>query len=429
MTREIRVVVFLLLTFCLAAQCSEVEQSKPPKPWSLDDCIKAALENQVDLQIALNQVVRARAQYSKARSSYFPQVRVENIAFTGGNTEGVLNQTTTGTAVSVQQNLFDGGLREASIAIASNNLRASEAQRKRFEQTVVYNVTRAYFELLRAKRLAEVAQKNVEYNKALFNQVQDMVDKGEAAAVDLLPVKAQLANAKLNLLSAKNQVRTAAIELQNQIGFAPRADFEVAEPAEPIDFQLQSLDSYVSLALRARTDIQQSIAVLHAACAQRTSARIVLYPRPFVTAEYQRRVSGGYTNSASQIIGGFVLDLFDGGANRAAYREAEAVFNNAQLEAAQIERDIRAEVEEAYLNLTSARERLTASAVSLEAAVENYEAQKERYAQGSGTTLDMLNAEVQLVTAQAGQVEAQYDYYVAIAQIKYATGTIWGGTK
>ncbi|MDH7601362.1 MAG: TolC family protein [Armatimonadota bacterium] len=427
MTPKFRSTAFLLLCICLSVQCSQAQQGETNKRWSLEECINSALQNQVDVLIARNQVIRAQAQYSKALSNYFPQVRVENIAFTGGSASGVLSQTTTGTAVSVAQNLFDGGLREASVSAARYGVRSSEAQRKRVEQTIVYNVTRAYFELLRAKRLAEVARKNVEYNEALFSQVQAMVEKGEAAAVDLLPVKAQLANARVSLVAAENQVRTAAIELQNQMGFAPRSDFDVAEPTAPVEFQVQSLDAYISAALQIRPDVLQRAADLQAARAQRTSARISLYPRPYVTAEYQHRVSGGYRESASQIIGGFVFDVFNGGANQAAYREAEIQFRNAQLEAQQIEKDIRAEVEEAYLNLTSAKERLVASEVSLEAATENYEAQKERYAQGSGTTLDMLNAEVQLVTAQTGQVQAQYDYYVAIAQLKYATGTIWGG--
>ena len=124
----------------------------------------------------------------------------------------------------------------------------------------------------------------------------------------------------------------------------------------------------------------------------------------------------------TQVFGGIVFDIFNGSANRAAYREARAGEANSEAQERQIARDIRAQVEEAYLNLTNARERMAASDVSLEAANNNYLAQKERYAQELGTTLDLLNAEVQVVTAQSDEVQARYDYYIAIAQMDYAVG-------
>jgi outer membrane protein TolC len=88
----------------------------------------------------------------------------------------------------------------------------------------------------------------------------------------------------------------------------------------------------------------------------------------------------------------------------------------------QILKDIHLQVEEAYLNLNNARERMSASIVSLEASNKNYQVQQERYAQGLSTALDLLNAEVQAVTSQNDDVQARYDYYIALAQMEYAVG-------
>lgn len=422
--------LFALICTLMSLCCKPISAgaTTDKRSWTLEECIRVGLENRADVLTFRNNLASAQSRERKALSEYFPQVSVENNAFTAGSAKGVLTQATTGTAVSVRQNIFDGGFREANVSSVRHAVKASSAELKRVEQTAVYDITRAYFELLRAKRLAEVAQKSVEYNQALRDQVQAMIDEKLAAPVDLLPVEAQLANARVSLLTAQNQVRTAAIQLQNRLGLAPMSGFDVVEPSEWPEMELQPLEYYVARALNTRPDIESRQASLNAARAGVRSARISLYPRPVVTAEYQHRVFGGYTSSSSQIIGGFVFDLFDGGANLASYREAEIARVNAEIELAQVEKDIRAEVEEAYLNLTSARERLAASSVSVEAARKNYEAQKERYAQGLGTTLDMLNAEVQLVTAQTNEVQAQYDYYVAIAQMKHATGTIWGGS-
>ncbi|MGQ9456075.1 MAG: TolC family protein [Armatimonadota bacterium] len=427
----IRSLILFALICTLAPLCCKpisAGATTDKRLWTLEECIRAGLENRADILTCWNNLALAQSRERKVLSEYFPRVSVENNAFTVGSVKGVLTQATTGTAISVRQNIFDGGFREASVSSVRHSVKASSAELRRIEQTAVYDITRSYFELLRAKRLTEVALRSVEYSQALRDQVQAMIDEKLAAPVDLLAVEAHLANARVSLLVAQNQVRVASIQLQNQMGLAPVSGFDVVEPSEWPKIELQPLDFYIARALNTRPDIEPRRAGLNVARAGVRSARISLYPRPVVTAEYQHRVFGGYTSSSSQIIGGFVFDLFDGGANLASYREAEIAHVNAGIGLVQVEKDIRAEVEEAYLNLTNARERLEASAVSVEAARKNYEVQKEMYAQGLGTTLDMLNAEVQLVTAQTSEVQAQYDYYVAIAQMKHAVGTICGGS-
>ena len=418
-----RIVPVVILIGCLSATALAAYDAKQAEPWSLQDCIRAALENQVDVLTARNNVLVARSRFVRAASDYFPQLSLQNNAFTIGSTSGVLSRTSTGTALTVTQNIFDGGLREAGVLSARYLVKANQAGLTRTEQTVVFAVTSAYYELLRARHLAEVARKNVQYNEELRKQVEAMAGEGEAAKIDILPVEAQLAAARVNLLSAENAVRTADVRLQNAMGLAPQPGFDIREDKLSADYGIRPLDVYMQSALKNRPDVAQREASAGSARAELRSARLALYPRPVITGEYQHRVYGGLTSSSAQVIGGFVFDIFNGGANLAACREAQAARDNAELQLRQAERDIRAQVEEAYLNLTNAAERVSAAAVSLKAAEANYEAQKSRYGQGLGTPLDLLNAEVQLVTAQTNEVQARYDYYTAVAQMNYATGS------
>jgi TolC family type I secretion outer membrane protein len=408
--------LILLPSFCLPA-----EELKQPGPLSLQECIAIALNNNIDVLTAQNDVVAAKSRSTKAKSSYFPQLSVQNNLFSFGS-DGVLNKTTTGTALSVNQNIYDGGLREANIQGARYGVIQNQTGLTRTTQTVVFNVTQAYYEMLRARQLAEVAQSNVNYNEGLREQVKTRVDLGDAANVDILPVEAQLASAQVALLSAQNSVRTSAIQLQNVMGVSPESDFDIQEINDPPTAEVEQLDNYMGSALKSRPDILQSQAGVGAAKAAVKSSRIPLYPYPSISGQYQRGLAGGFNTSGTQIVGGINFNIFDGKANRAAYREAQANRANAELQAQQIGRTIHLQVEEAYLNLTNAKERMAVSAVSLDAATKNYEVQKERYAQGLGIMLDMLNAEVQVVNAQADVVQARYDYYIALAQMDYAVG-------
>lgn len=426
--RVCRICLSLLLIF--TGVCSAVvaaDQAQKSGPLSLSDCISIALSHNTDVLTAKNNVTAAKNRSASAISEYLPQISIQNNAFVWG-AESVLSTTTTGTAFNVTQSIFDGGVREANVQSARYGVKQYNAGLSRTQQQVVYSVSNAYYELLRARHLAEVAEANVTYNEGLRDQILACAEEGEAAKVDVLPIEAQLASARVSLLSAKNTVRTSAIDLENLIGLDIDSSFDVQDVEDMPNVEIKPLGEYLTSALKARPDILQAQAATGASKASVRSARIALYPRPIISANYQREIQGGFTNSSTQMVGGITFDLFNGGANRAAYREAKANQANAKLQEQQTIRDICSDVEQAHLNLTSAKERMAASALSLEAATSNYEAQKERYSQGLGTTLDLLNAEVQLITAKSDDVQARYDYLIAIAQIDYATGE-QGGVK
>ncbi|MEN6372930.1 MAG: TolC family protein [Armatimonadota bacterium] len=419
--RIVRSLLCLTALLAVSTFCNAAEEVQKNKALSLEECIEIAMRGNVDVLTAKNNVTAAKNRSVSAKSDYLPQMSVQNNAFTWGS-DGVLNKTTTGTALTVSQNIFDGGLREANVQSAKYGMTQNTAKLTRTVQTVDYNVSKSYYEVLRARHLAGVAEANVNYNKGLLDQVQARAEVGAAAKIDILPIEAQLASARVSLLSAQNTVRTSAIQLQNIMGLTSQPGFDIAEVDETPAADSMPLDEYVATALKSRPDILENQAAIGSAKALVKSAKISLYPRPAVTAEYQRQVSGGFTTGGTQVVGGIVYNIFNGGANRAAYKEAKANQANAELQEEQMGRDIRSEVEEAYYNLTNAQERVTASALSLKAADNNYQAQKERYSQGLGTTLDLLNAEVQFVTAQSDDVQARYDYYIAVAQMEYAVG-------
>ena len=415
------VCTFIAGLLCMTGVAALAEEAQPTGPLTLQQCLDLAMSNQIDVITSRNNVLIAQGRSAEALSQYLPQLSIQNNAFQWG-TQSVLSKVTTGTALNISQNVFDGGLREASNTAARYGVTENRAGLTRTVQTVTFNVTTAYYDALRAKHLAEVDESNVTYSEELRKQVEARIEQGDAAQVDLLPVEAQLANARVSLLTARNLVRTSALQLQIAIGLSPQAGFDIAEVEGVPSPEVGALQLNVSSALIARPDILQSKATAGAARATLKAARLNLSPRPVITGQYQKAMQGGFTTSGGQVVGGIVFDLFNGGANRAAYREAKAGQANAIVRQQQTVKDIQAQVEEAYLNLTGGKDRLAAGDLSLAATKANYDAQKERYSEGVATLLDTLNAQLQLVTAQTNAVQARYDYLTAIAQMDYAVG-------
>lgn len=417
--RFIRVLLAPAVIWAVAVLPAIAQEAKAGTPLTLQQCLEIARANQVDVKVAENSVTAAESRSTQAKAAYVPQVSVQNNAFSSGS--GVLMQRKTGTAITATQNIFDGGLREARVAGARHGVTQSEAGLQRTVQAVTFGVTRAYYDVLRAKHLADVAEADVEYNEALKEMVEARAELGAAAQVDVLPVEAQLAAAHVRLLSARNAVQTALVQLQNSIGLSPRSGFDVQDVQEEPNPEIFPLDVYVSTALDSRPDIQQVKAAVGAAQASTKASRISLYPRPQITAEYQRGI-GGLSGESSQVFGGISFDIFNGGANRAAYKEAQANQESAEQRSQQLAKDIEAQVEEAYLNLNNGKDRVAASRLGLDAAQKNFEVQQARYQQGLAIPLDLLNAELQLVTAQTNLVQSRYDYQTAIAQMDFAVG-------
>ncbi len=395
---------------------------------SLQQCIDLALKNQVSVLTGQNNVTISQNGLIRARSSYFPQVALTNNTFhtssngSSGGSIGGGSGSNTGTALTASQTIYDSGLREANVQESIYGVRQNVYGLQRTQQSVVFNVTQAYYEALRAKRLAEVQDSNVKYNEELRKQIQAQATAGEAARVDVLPVEAQLANAQVSLLSARNSVRTSVIQLQNAMGLSPRPGFDIKEVTDISEPRMASLDDYTRQALTTRPDVLQSQASTGAARTSARAAGISLYPRFQVSADYQQGLTGNIVNNDASITGSIVFDVFDGGANRATLRQAQYAHANATLQEQQLQKDIEAQVEQAYLNLTNSKERLAASQVGLDASQANYDAQRERYKNGLAIPLDLLNAQVQLITAQSSLVQARYDYYEAIAQMQFASG-------
>ncbi len=405
----------------LALSLGLVQAVEPAAPLSLQACIKSALNNNIDVLTAKNGVVTSQNRLVAAKSGYMPQVSVQNNTFTWSSSK-FQSSVANGTALTISQNIYDGGLREAGVRKSFQETIQSSTGLTRTMQAVLYSVSKAYYEVLRSRHLEKVAQANVKYNEGLREQILSRANVGDAAQTDVLPVEAQLATARMSLLSSQNSVRTSIIQLQSTMGLDSQPGFDVEEVDSDTSFEIEPMDKYIAEALDSRPDIKQYRAFTDAAKASKASSKLALYPRPSVTAQYQKQVSGNTNAGGSMIWGGIVFDIFDGGSNKAAYNEAETAQINAQIQEMQILKDIHLQVEEAYLNLNNARERMSASIVSLEASNKNYQVQQERYAQGLSTALDLLNAEVQVVTSQNDDVQARYDYYIALAQMEYAVG-------
>jgi outer membrane protein TolC len=354
--------------------------------------------------------------------------------------------------VSLRYQLYDSGLRQASARSAQANLRAAEFGEQDTRQLVIANVADNYFNVLRNEALVRVSQSQVTRAQNTLDVVTAQVEVGQAARVDVFQVRADLLNAQVNLLQARNNADIADAQLKNSIGIVgggrlTLADVPTPAPNTPATATLAAaagtnapagggqvtptspattgdeaaLNDFIALAYQARPDIARSTAGLDVNRADVRLARInsgVLLTTDTALGFQFSPNTGNNREITAQIS----YPLFDAGASRAQVRAAQSSQRASELRLESLRQQVAVEVEQAYRQLAQARASIPAAQAAQEAAQINFEAATESRREGVGDIIDVITAQTLLVQAQTNFVQAVYDFYVADAQLARAVG-------
>lgn len=423
-----RVCIPLMLPLLLAvglASAAEVPLVLPSdRPVTLQECIEYALAQHASVLTAERTLDSSNAEVTRARSAFMPQISMDT-GYSGNGTSlpgaGSTTDYTGQSTFGISETFYDGGRTNAAIRQASASARAARAGVDLARQNRALAVTTAYFEALRTKRLADIAVQTVSQSEEQLKLIRAKVDAKDAAPVDVYPVDVQLANAKLSKLQEENSSRVAATALRNAVGLARGQELKLVEVSEP-SMNVVLLDDCLTCGVNSRPEIVQSVAQVESAKAALNLAKLQALPIPTATAGFGRNLGGAGFDQKWSLGVGLSMHVFDGGASAASIKSAKARLESAEIEDAQLRKDISAEIEASYLNWTSALERLTASKTNVTLAKTNLDVAREKYQQGLAIPLEIVTAQVSYADAQSSNAQALYDCYIARAQLDTAMG-------
>ena len=130
-------------------------------------------------------------------------------------------------------------------------------------QTVVLNVKKAYFELLKSYRLMGVYQEAVDLAEEQVGRAQTMLEIGSASQAEVFQAKVNLGSQKMNLIQQKNVIEIARANLNNALGRNPSTPLEVTEDETEPSFPEYQFEEAVKIAIENNQDIKsQELQVL-----------------------------------------------------------------------------------------------------------------------------------------------------------------------
>lgn len=425
---------FLLLALVVGALSpGGAADTAPTGPLTLPQAIARALQLHPDLASARAAVMQARAQATQTSSELWPQLSAQwsasesqslarPINVGGGTIVSSGSRTTQRDAdVSLDYTLYRSG-RSAQISQARTRVAASQAGLQDAQRELVYSVQNAYYSLLTARQQATVALKNVANAERHLELVQARLDAGTVPASDLLPIKAEVARARLSGVQAETTLGVAESALRALLVLPAGSPLDLAEPL-PATATIAPVAELLEQAHRNRPDLAQQTLSLRASQLGTKAAReqAGLQFSAGASADWGRHT--GTTGETWRLEAGVSYPLFDAGASRATVTAAQASEETSRQQLAALQLQLQQEVESAALQAHQAQTAVAVAGVSRQEAESALGAAEARYREGLALIIEVTDAQVQLYQAELAELQARYDLAVALAELQRVTAT------
>ena len=392
---------------------------------NLEDSIQMALENNRNIKSALADVDTAKWNLSNARRQMGPTLSWSTGAFSVGGRDYDAKRIDSqySNALQVGVPLYNGSLR-AAIDKAGYGINAADVTLENMKQSIRYQATADYYQILQCRNLINVQQDAVDTLREHLDNVNAHYNVGTVAKSDVLASQVQLANAQQALVTAQNSYDVAVATLNNVIGLDTDTVLDIRDQLGYTHYDL-SLDDCTKFALANRADGAACYYAVKQAEAGINMAKAGNYPS--VSAIASKSIAGGKAfddeQSESWQAGAQASwNIFDNGVTAANVHAAEATLLKAQEASRQQDDTIKLDVRTAYLNLQAAEKNIETTKTAVAQAEEDYKIANVRYSAGVGTNLDVMDANEKLTEAKTNYYTALYNYNTSKASLDRAMG-------
>jgi outer membrane protein len=324
---------------------------------------------------------------------------------------GYNNGLSAGLNLVADLTLYDFGRNALSVAAAKEAVLATRESLIGVEQQVLFAAVDAYMGLSRALEFVELRQNNVRVISQELRAAQDRFEVGEVTRTDVSNAEARQAAAQSRLAEAQGDVAVSREVYRAAIGHYPTT----LAPAPNTPSTTSSLESARDVALKnhpALKSAQRSITV-----AELNADRAERLKYPTLSGKARAGFAGSYedydTTSASvslELSG----PIYQGGALPSVARQAMAAVQAERANLHLVRHSVQQNVGTAWAQLLVAQASLQALKSQVEAAQSAFEGTREEASLGARTTLDVLNAEQELLDARANVIAANTSRYVAV---------------
>jgi outer membrane protein TolC len=276
---------------------------------------------------------------------------------------------------------------------------------------------------------------NVERLEAYRNDTERLMANGLATRNDLLRIDVQLSQARIEELEARNTAQLARMRLNTMIGRPTRNEYtlstapteeSLATGAQTTDRNIEELVQY---AIHHRPDLVAAETRSQAAAQMVNAAGGAWWPQVELNANYQyNNPNSRYQPITPEFLGTWdvgvtmLFEIWNWGETGSKVEQAQAGLRRADIRRMQLIDEITLEVNEAVLTLGQSREKKSFADLAVTQAAENLRVTNEKYREGSATSTELLDAEIDLHKAEVRLSSAEIEHALALASLRRSLG-------
>ena len=356
------------------------------KQWSLEECIRYAIENNIDLKQRQQDQESRKVDLNTSKYSWLPDLNAnvgQNFDFGRSPSKtGVIvdqNSANTSASISLSMPIFDGLRIPNDIAARKLDLQAAVEALNKAKEDLSVNVTSYYLQVLYNKEVQKIAELQVALSREQVTKTEALVKNGKVPLSQLYDMKAQLAKDEVSLTEANNNVKLALLDLTQSLELERDGEnFDIVVPQfeDAVEEYMSSIlppDHVYDHAVAFKPQIKEQEYLLESQKKMLKVAQSGYYPKlnfgaSYTNGYYHYSGDGDYSNLAfneqlknngRKTIGfSLSIPLFNRFQTRNNVRSARINIRNRELMMENTKKALYKEIQQAFYNATAAQEKI-----------------------------------------------------------------------
>ncbi len=424
--------VSLFTVTVMAGPTTQLSMESPiPESLSLEEAVDLAYTRNPDIKTQQEQIKVAKAQYVQSRADWLLQVDLTVEDMYAENLSGTLSDGLDGsqifTTLEASQPILTFGKFENATKGAKAYFKNQEVLMGSVRQSIRYQVTAAYYNVLLQAALAKVNEEALNIAQDHLKQAEIRFNQGVNTEFDVTRAKVDVANAKTDFITARNNQIKARQSLNQLFHLPPDSTIQLKDSLDYVDYT-PSVDKIWPVAKENRPELVSKQLIVKQYESYLGLRKSQYYPTVSVGGSYSwyHNDFDGYNSREYDTWSSYIkmkLNIFEGLKTLGQVNEARALLEQSRLSYEKALLNAQTEVEQTIREIIKQQELVASTGESVTLAGISLKMAKVAYENGRATTLDVSDAELSLTTAKVNQAQAVSGYLTGMAKLKQAIGT------
>jgi outer membrane protein len=434
----------VIILFCLCPLfAGTAVMAQQDNVWTLEGCINYALEQNITVRKSNLSNQSLEYQAAQAKANRFPSAGASlGQSFNWNRSDGtvpgegdIVSSNGSNYALSAQVNLFSGSRLSNQIKQSVLDIEGGKYSLETTKESISLSILNAFLQVLYAGEQVKNSEKQIESTTEQLYLAEERLNLQVISMTDYLQVKSQLASEKLTLANANSQLAISRVNLMQLMELPVTDSFMIAQPDLNVALnqnRASDVKTVYGTALSIKPQIKYAAINKEIAALDEKIARAGYYPSLSANASISSAFSGksydpyfDQLDLSSRASVGFTLSIpiYQNKQVKTSIALAKIGYQNAELSETDTKNQLRKNIEQASLDVTSAQIEYEASQEKYQATLESSNLSDEKFTQGIINSVDYLVTKTNLIVAESQLLQSKYklifsykilDFYLGI---------------